>query len=62
MNLSKGQIAFAIIFFIGFVISMVYAYRKDIQKNKQYFKGTSFVLLTMIGVYMSFWLYVRLFG
>jgi hypothetical membrane protein len=62
MHFSKGQIAFAIFFIVVFIAGMIWAYRKDYEKNKKYFKGTSLVIITIIIVYALFWLFIRKFN
>jgi len=46
--LSKGQIIFAIIFAIIFCIILIFAYRKDLELHKRYYKGTFWILLAFI--------------
>ena len=46
---SKGQLIFAILFFIVFVIAISYQYRKDKKVHKAYYKGTIWVLIAFIG-------------
>jgi hypothetical protein len=45
---SKGQLIFAIIFFISFVCAMVYAYRKDKALHKIFYRGNYKVLIGFI--------------
>ena len=45
---SKGQIIFAIVFAISFVIIVTIAYRKDSKIHKKYYKGNLWVLLAFI--------------
>jgi hypothetical protein len=42
---SKGQLIFAIFFFIAFVAVMIFSYRKDIKLHKQYYKGSLWILI-----------------
>jgi cytochrome bd-type quinol oxidase subunit 1 len=45
MNVTKGHWIFAGVFAIVFVVGMIYAYREDIKKRPDFFKGSfSFVL------------------
>ncbi len=45
MNVTKGHWIFAGVFAIVFVAGMIYAYREDIKKRPDFFKGSfSFVL------------------
>ncbi len=45
---SNGQIIFAILFAIAFIIFLVYAYRKDIKLHRKYYKGSIWVLIGFI--------------
>jgi uncharacterized membrane protein len=42
---SKGQLVFAVLFFISFIIAAVYSYRKDINIHKQFYKGKYKILI-----------------
>ena len=42
---SKGQLVFAVLFFISFIIAAVYSYRKDIKIHKQFYKGNYKILI-----------------
>lgn len=45
---SKGQIIFGILFAIAFIITLIYAYRKDLKLHKRYFKGSTWILVAFI--------------
>ena len=45
---SKEQIIFGILFVIAFTIALVYAYRKDLNLHKRYYKGSIRVLVAFI--------------
>ena len=45
---STGQLIFAGIFFVVFVIVIVFSYRKDIRLHRKYYKGTKYVLLAFL--------------
>ncbi|PNQ73369.1 hypothetical protein C1T31_07585 [Hanstruepera neustonica] len=45
---TKGQLVFGILFAIVFVVVLIYAYRKDIQLHKKYYKGSIWVLIAFI--------------
>ena len=45
---STGQLIFAAFFVIAFTAVMIYAYRKDLQLHKRYYKGSVRVLLVFI--------------
>ena len=51
---SSGQKTFALIFIIGFVIIISYQFYKDRKKNKAMFKGTYWVLLTIIAIMVGY--------
>ncbi len=42
---SQGQLIFAVCFFIAFVIAMVFAYRKDANLHKVFYKGNYKILI-----------------
>ena len=42
---TTGQLVFAIIFLIGFIIAMVITYRKDAQLHKRNYKGSIYILV-----------------
>jgi hypothetical protein len=48
---SRGQLIFALLFLIAFVIAITYAYTKDKYGNKEYFKGSYKVLIFIIIVF-----------
>jgi len=45
---STGQLIFAAIFLIVFVIVIIYSYRKDIVLHRKYYKGSLYVLAGFI--------------
>ena len=59
---SKGQIIFAILFFVAFVIAITIAYRKDKSYNKDFFKGSYKVLLFAILIFVGLYSVVKLKG
>jgi threonine/homoserine/homoserine lactone efflux protein len=48
-NVGTGHWIFAMVFAIGFVAAMVYAYREDIKKSPWYFKGSSRIAMIVVG-------------
>ncbi len=46
--LSNGQLIFALLFFIGFVILTVLSYKKDKQLHKKQYKGSKWILAGII--------------
>jgi hypothetical protein len=57
---SKGQIIFAGLFFLSFVIIIIFAYRKDKATNKNLFKGSYKVLLFALFVFFALYGLVKL--
>jgi len=47
---TKGQLTFAALFFVSFVIAIAWAYRLDKTINRAYFKGSYKVLLFILFV------------
>jgi hypothetical protein len=58
--LSKGQIIFAISFFIAFVIGMVWAYGKEKKKNTTFYKGSYKVIIAVLVVFFILFGVVKL--
>ena len=50
---SKGQIFFAVIFFILFASVVFVAYRKDRKLHKKYYGGVLWILLTFISFFLA---------
>ncbi|MFL5762393.1 MAG: hypothetical protein ACJ77K_00540 [Bacteroidia bacterium] len=57
---SRGQLIFALVFFICFVIGIIWAYRKDKGGNKAFFKGSYKVLLFSLFVFFALYGLVKL--
>lgn len=45
---SQGQLIFAVLFFIAFVIAVTYSYRKDIIVHRNFYKGNYKVLIAFL--------------
>lgn len=45
---TKGQLIFAILFVIAFIIALIYTYRKDLKLHRKYYKGSVWVLIAFI--------------
>ncbi len=50
---SRGQIIFALLFFVAFVIGITWAYAKDKNQNKLFFKGSYKVLLFVVFIFFA---------
>lgn len=48
---SKGQLIFALVFFVAFVIAITWAYSKDKKSNQVFFKGSYKVLIVIVLVF-----------
>jgi hypothetical protein len=48
---SKGQLIFALVFLVAFVIAITWAYAKDKKGNSIFFKGSYKVLLFIVLVF-----------
>ncbi len=46
---SKGQMIFAGLFFITFIIAMIYAYKEDKTLHNKFYKGNYKILLGFFG-------------
>jgi len=55
-----GRIIFALIFALSFIGYLVWAYVKDAKLSKKYYKGTGFILLILIAIWLLFFGFVRL--
>ena len=45
---STGQLIFAAIFLLVFVVVMIYSYRKDLKLHRKYYRGTTYILIGFI--------------
>jgi hypothetical protein len=45
---STGQLVFAALFFVAFVIVMIFAYRKDVATHKLFYRGNYKVLIAFL--------------
>ena len=45
---SQGQLVFASLFFIAFVITMIFAYRRDLALHSVFYKGNYKILIGFI--------------
>jgi hypothetical protein len=57
---TKGQLTFAALFFITFVVTIAWTYRVDKAVNKSYFKGSYKVLLFIFFVLISLYSIVKI--
>jgi heme/copper-type cytochrome/quinol oxidase subunit 2 len=52
MNIGPGHWIFALVFVIGFIFLMFFAYKDDIKKSPHYFRGSWKIALIVIGSIM----------
>lgn len=45
---STGQLIFAVVFVVFFILTMIYVYRKDVNLHKLHYKGSFKVLIGFI--------------
>ena len=45
---SSGQILFAVIFAVSFIVIMIFSYKKDLKIHKQYYKGSFWILVGFV--------------
>ncbi|MFD0977879.1 hypothetical protein [Salinimicrobium gaetbulicola] len=45
MDFTTGQIVFAVLFFLTFVVIIFFSYRKDLKLHRKYYKGTLYILI-----------------
>lgn len=57
---SQGQLVFAGLFFVAFVIATVYAYRKDIKIHKEFYKG-NYKILIGFGIFIGILFLIKVF-
>lgn len=57
---TPGQKIFAILFIIAFVIIIGYQFYKDRQKNKELFKGTYWILITIASILIGYIILTKL--
>lgn len=48
---SKGQLIFALLFFVAFVVAITWAYSKDKKGNQVFFRGSYKVLLAIVVIF-----------
>jgi len=51
---SNGQKIFAVLFILTFLVTISYQFYKDRKQNKALFKGTYWVLITIVGVIVGY--------
>ncbi|RTY95179.1 hypothetical protein [Flavobacterium sp. GT3R68] len=57
---SKGQLIFAGLFFIAFVIAVAFSYRKDIAVHRRVYKGSYKILIGFL-LFIGFLFIIKIF-
>ncbi len=57
---STGQLIFAVLFFVAFVLVMVFTYKKDRLWHRKNYKGVQWVLITFV-IFIIFLLLIKYF-
>jgi hypothetical protein len=57
---SQGQLVFALIFFISFIIAMVFAYKKDAVLHQLFYKG-NYKILIGFGIFIVLLFLIKIF-
>ena len=57
---SKGQLIFASLFFISFVIAITYSYRKDILVHQKVYKGSYKILIGFL-IFIALLFVIKIF-
>lgn len=57
---TTGRIIFTLCFIAAFAAYLIWAYVKDGRLQKKYFKGTGFILLILVLIWLVFYAFVKL--
>ncbi|MFV8336284.1 hypothetical protein [Flavobacterium sp. RSP29] len=57
---SQGQLVFAGLFFVAFVIAAIYSYRKDLKIHKEFYKG-NYKILIGFGIFIGILFLIKVF-
>ncbi|MDI5949433.1 hypothetical protein QLS91_00350 [Flavobacterium sp. LB2P84] len=57
---SQGQLVFAGLFLVAFIIAAIYAYRKDIKIHKEFYKG-NYKILIGFGIFIGILFFIKVF-
>jgi len=60
MSFSKGQLIFALLFALAFIIVMVWTYRRDLKVNSKNFKGVYKILIFIVLMFTILYAFVKL--
>ncbi|SFF43680.1 hypothetical protein SAMN04488131_12223 [Flavobacterium xueshanense] len=57
---SQGQLVFAGLFFVAFIIAAIYSYRKDIKIHQEFYKG-NYKILIGFGIFIGILFLIKVF-
>lgn len=57
--LTRGNIIFAIVFFVVFVAAMIWAFRKDSKINSQHYKNPARTLIYILLALVALFLFIK---
>lgn len=57
---TTGRIIFTLCFIAAFALFLIWAYVKDARRQKQYYKGTGYILLILVAIWLLFFAFVKL--
>lgn len=58
---TTGRIIFSVFFLVAFAIFLIWAYVKDARLQKKYYKGTGYILLILVVIWVTFYTFIRLY-
>ncbi len=59
-NITTGHWIFAGVFFAAFIVYLFWAYRKDIELHRLHYRRAWYVLVTMILILFTFYVFKRI--
>jgi hypothetical protein len=57
---SQGQLVFAVLFLVAFIIAAIYSYRKDLRIHQEFYKG-NYKILIGFGIFISILFLIKVF-
>ncbi|WP_338648120.1 hypothetical protein V5J73_05295 [Flavobacterium sp. KS-LB2] len=57
---SQGQLVFAGLFLVAFIIAAIYSYRKDLKIHKEFYKG-NYKILIGFGIFIGILFVIKVF-
>ena len=56
---TTGRIVFTLLFLVGFIILMLYAYRKDLKAVRQHFPKSYLLIVTILLIFSGLFLVIK---